>query len=283
VSAQPEHLARLEWRHVRVACARCGGSGVRLYATGATWRGGAAGQVATPDVCNLCWGSGDAARPGADLRELLRAASRRSHASASSLLAERLGAHGGAHAAALAHLAGLLDALALTHGVRPPLFVETCGALAATLRAMADASPAPPPPEAAAVTPELTEPQAAELRRLLEGRQNTYGKARSRVQNGLARLGLARFTDERGRPDPHGVYCEVTDGGRGAHAEHLRRAADRPKAPRARCRGSDCRKPVALTPKGLLRPHNDLSGAPCAHAMKKPEEADRADRRNDRT
>jgi hypothetical protein len=282
VSGRVERAARLAWRHVRSPCARCDGAGTRLYATGSTWRGGAAGQAVTPDVCDLCWGSGDATRPGVDLRELVRAASRRSEASAASLLAARLGGPATAHAPVLRRLAEVLDALPRTLPAETPPFDDACAALAATLRAMAEAVPAPAPTPRAATPRPLTDPQADELGKLLRSRQNTYGKARARVQNALVRLGLARFTDDSGAPADHGTYCEATPAGRAAHEAHLRRAAEAPEAPRVRCRGTDCRKPVALTPTGLLRPHNDLSGAPCAHAMTKPEEAHRADRRNDR-
>lgn len=61
----------LEIRGIEKACPRCKGSGVELYGSTATWRRGVvAGQAMTNDVCDSCWGSGDADRPWADLRAL---------------------------------------------------------------------------------------------------------------------------------------------------------------------------------------------------------------------
>src|SRR6185436_16912885 len=40
------------------ACLSCGGFGVRVYGSTATWRGGIGGQALTNDVCDKCWGSG---------------------------------------------------------------------------------------------------------------------------------------------------------------------------------------------------------------------------------
>ena len=53
-------------------CEKCGGSGVHVYSSTATWMGGIGGQAMTMDVCDGCWGSGDKNRKGADLREVLR-------------------------------------------------------------------------------------------------------------------------------------------------------------------------------------------------------------------
>jgi hypothetical protein len=49
-------------------CPRCGGLGRYTYASTATWRGGCAGMTATVDICDQCWGSGDATRKWLDLR-----------------------------------------------------------------------------------------------------------------------------------------------------------------------------------------------------------------------
>lgn len=57
------------YRHVgEYPCARCTGLGRVLYGSTATWRGGIGGRAMTPDVCDKCWGSGDALRHGVDLR-----------------------------------------------------------------------------------------------------------------------------------------------------------------------------------------------------------------------
>jgi len=44
-------------------CTGCGGSGYQMYGSTATWRGGVGGQMLTNDVCDMCWGSGDAEKP----------------------------------------------------------------------------------------------------------------------------------------------------------------------------------------------------------------------------
>ena len=57
----------------------------------------------------------------------------------------------------------------------------------------------------------MTPAQQRELRALAREPQTTYGFARTRVQNTLVRLGLARYTDGVGY-----VHCEITDEGRKA-------------------------------------------------------------------
>lgn len=51
-------------------CPACHGSGVRLYGSTATWRGGLGGQMITSDVCDKCWGSGKTNDKWVDLRKL---------------------------------------------------------------------------------------------------------------------------------------------------------------------------------------------------------------------
>src|SRR5574342_79379 len=53
------------------ACESCGGWGVRLYGSEATWRGGIGGAAMTRDTCDACWGSGDRERAGIDLRTMV--------------------------------------------------------------------------------------------------------------------------------------------------------------------------------------------------------------------
>ncbi len=53
----------------------CSGYGVKTYGDTSTWIGGIGGQTITQGICNKCWGTGDAQRPGTSfkyLREYLR-------------------------------------------------------------------------------------------------------------------------------------------------------------------------------------------------------------------
>lgn len=80
LSARVEELSRqrdeqyqsfLLQRGVEIPCKRCSGLGVAVYGDSSTWRrGGCAGQVITSDICDLCWGTGDANRKGADLKAI---------------------------------------------------------------------------------------------------------------------------------------------------------------------------------------------------------------------
>ena len=68
MSATIEEL--MEWRGIEKPCARCDGTGWHVYGSTSTWRGGIGGHAMTPDVCDACWGSGDAGHPWTDLRAL---------------------------------------------------------------------------------------------------------------------------------------------------------------------------------------------------------------------
>ena len=52
-------------------CGKCRGTGVRLYGSSSTYRGGFGGQAMTRDLCNACWGSGTTT-PFRDINELYR-------------------------------------------------------------------------------------------------------------------------------------------------------------------------------------------------------------------
>jgi hypothetical protein len=64
--------ARLDLVDEERCCTECQGSGIKTYGTSATWRGGSGGMTLTTDVCNKCWGSGDANRPWPSHREIER-------------------------------------------------------------------------------------------------------------------------------------------------------------------------------------------------------------------
>lgn len=51
-------------------CDKCHGWGFYAYPSTAVWTGGIGGQAITNGVCDVCWGSGQKSRKGADLRKL---------------------------------------------------------------------------------------------------------------------------------------------------------------------------------------------------------------------
>lgn len=57
-------------REIETLCIGCQGTGIKLYSSTATWRGGIGGMMMTTDICDRCWGSGDANRTWVNLREL---------------------------------------------------------------------------------------------------------------------------------------------------------------------------------------------------------------------
>ena len=64
----------LKWRGIErelgdKPCGSCSGSGVRVYGSTSTWRGGIGGQAVTSDVCDTCWGSGNQSKPWTNLRQ----------------------------------------------------------------------------------------------------------------------------------------------------------------------------------------------------------------------
>lgn len=90
-NASDQVRERLRWRHVETPCGKCGGAGGRLYGSGATWRGGMGTASITWDVCDACWGSGDANKPWVDLRKLRDEVNQRVTERAANLFVDRLG------------------------------------------------------------------------------------------------------------------------------------------------------------------------------------------------
>lgn len=68
------------------------------------------------------------------------------------------------------------------------------------------------------MTKKLTKNQWAELLKLNEKKQSTYGKGRARTQNTLVVMGLAMIADD-------GLVCLITQAGRDAVAVHEGKAA----------------------------------------------------------
>lgn len=68
-----EYERFLSWRGIDrfsgdVPCKPCGASGIRVYPSTATWRGGVGGQALTNGICDKCWGSGNSEKPWLNLR-----------------------------------------------------------------------------------------------------------------------------------------------------------------------------------------------------------------------
>lgn len=60
----------LAWRGIETPCKACSGCGSRAYGSTATWHGGIGGRAITSDICDKCWGSGDAEHSWTNLRAL---------------------------------------------------------------------------------------------------------------------------------------------------------------------------------------------------------------------
>ncbi len=81
----------LSWRGVDDPCLRCAGSGIVIYSSGATWRGGMGAASMQRDVCDTCWGTGDRYRTGCDLRRLRDEERKRVAEAALTLIADTCG------------------------------------------------------------------------------------------------------------------------------------------------------------------------------------------------
>lgn len=125
----------LRWRGVRTACVTCNGSGGRWYGSGATWRGGAGTATPEHDVCDSCWGSGDAERPWMDLRKHLAEVDMHIAERAVDLLARSVGATMHNTHPAIAVIVDMLDKLANRRGAPAAAHLpELARGLANTLR-----------------------------------------------------------------------------------------------------------------------------------------------------
>lgn len=144
------HAERLRWRGVEDPCERCGGSGVVIYGSTSTWRGGMGGSKSTRDVCPTCWGSGDRHHPWTDLRKLMSEQHQQVAAMAMSAVACSAGANLRSLAGTAETIAVELDKLARGRKARPPYWRECCESLARVIRLgiqRAAQPPAPPTPD----------------------------------------------------------------------------------------------------------------------------------------
>lgn len=135
----PQHY--LEWRDVQTPCERCKGTGKRVYGSTSVWRGGAGGCAMTTDVCDRCWGSGDANHPWTNLREREASEKKRIEERAADLFARRLGARINTLRPAMEAIALELDRLSRGRKERPYHFADSCEMLAKLLRALAAREP----------------------------------------------------------------------------------------------------------------------------------------------
>ena len=132
-----DHRHYLDWLGIETPCARCGGSGRYVYGSASTWRRGVGGCAMTTDVCDRCWGSGDANHPWTNLREREASEKKRIEERAADLFARRLGARINTLRPAMEAIALELDRLSRGRKERPYHFADSCEMLAKLLRALA--------------------------------------------------------------------------------------------------------------------------------------------------
>ena len=135
----PNYSLFLRWRGVRTPCDKCKGSGICIYSSTATWRGGMGGAAMARDVCDECWGSGDHDRHGDDLRAQRDGWNQSVATAAGRLLSESVGGYLTVTIPAINAIAGELEKLASgrTHATRAPYFDDLAKSLAKSLRKMA--------------------------------------------------------------------------------------------------------------------------------------------------
>lgn len=128
------HEDMLRHRGVETPCEKCAGFGCYVYGSGATWRGGIGTASPCRDVCDSCWGSGNADAAWTDLRRLRDEEAGRVAAAAGELLAQRAGMWLNVMTPAIEALCDELARLQRGRKARPSFFVEACAAVVRTLR-----------------------------------------------------------------------------------------------------------------------------------------------------
>ena len=94
------------------------------------------GSSCTVDICDTCWGSGDANSPWLDLKKLRAEEAEKVSVAAGQLLAQSVGASLTVARPAVAAIAEELHRLSRGRKPRPPFFYDLCRSLVKTLRAM---------------------------------------------------------------------------------------------------------------------------------------------------
>lgn len=133
MQAAIDHVLRL--RGVETPCESCHGMGVRAYPSTAGWRNWAGASKSTKDVCDACWGTGDAERHGDDLRRWTEEENARVAKRALTLLGETAGVGLATMRPAVETLAKELDVLSKAKSKpRPPWFSLVCEQVSKVLR-----------------------------------------------------------------------------------------------------------------------------------------------------
>lgn len=141
LQAAVDHVLRL--RGVETPCETCHGLGTKRYPDSGTWRPkvGIVLRAFTHDVCDTCWGSGDAHRHGVNLREQEATFNARVAERALSLFADKAGVGLGTIRPAALAVANELDGLSrMKNKVRVPWFSLVCEQVAKALREGVDAA-----------------------------------------------------------------------------------------------------------------------------------------------
>jgi hypothetical protein len=124
----------LRLRGVEAPCEACHGMGAMWYPNTSTWRY-TAGGGSTRDVCDSCWGTGDADRQGVNLRKMAAEEDARVAARSVVLLGESVGVEMETMRPAVLALVKELESLSKTKNKpRPPWFSLACEQVAKALR-----------------------------------------------------------------------------------------------------------------------------------------------------
>lgn len=128
------HKQMLRIRGVEVPCETCRGYGVKTYSSGATWRGGMGTTSSEKDVCNACWGSGDANRSWLNLKTCEADAARQIAEQSLKHLCTAAGSNMSVMRPALEELIAELERMARGRKARPPFFVDACLSLVSAIK-----------------------------------------------------------------------------------------------------------------------------------------------------
>ena len=131
----------LRVRGVDNPCSACMGMGVRRYSSGSTWRGGMGTASYAHDVCDQCWGSGDADKPWTNIREVEKQRREWEAEQCAKWLAERAGVSMCNLKDGLTHIIGAIEKEAkrrkLPAGVHAFWYARTAEIVASALRELA--------------------------------------------------------------------------------------------------------------------------------------------------